>query len=304
MSLYDNSGRPAGRWFQRGVSGDDAFIGRDKALAIAKGGRVTSDTQLLAFVEACFAKAGKPFTEEDQAQWAARWNGWETSRDKLLQQPSPSPSPQEGDQDDADGQQPTQWAPLTGEELSVRLRIPAVTLLFRVPLRLGRALVTVALILVTAAGVINYFGFWDDGDSGDQGHSTTGVTPSPSTATTTSPSPAHNAPGAEGSHTAAPEDTRLHLSAASGRQHALVTLTASGFEPQEQVRFEIFEGACRVPFPEDDHPVLRDINADSGGAITAELRLYTDVDCAGGPVEVRATGRHSKVTRSADFTFK
>ncbi|MGW7207574.1 hypothetical protein [Streptomyces sp. NPDC054837] len=158
----------------------------------------------------------------------------------------------------------------------------------------------IVIVLAVVTGAITLYGLGDDGDD-SQGKA--GATPRPyATSTTPEPTTVHG-PDDVGSQTPATDDKPLHLSRTSGPQRTLVTLTASGFKPQEPVRFEIFEGACNVPFPKDDHPVLRDITADSSGAVTAKLRLYTDVDCADGPVEVRATGRKSKITKSADFTF-
>lgn len=293
VTLYKESEEPAGRMFERGVRGDDAFIGKDKALAIAKGERVTRETQLLAFVATCFTVARKTFGEEEKAQWKTRWEEWEAFRDAFPQRGAPPSG--EDDQEGASGQEAPQRTMVTVDRQGPSLRIPIPGTAKRV-----HALWMIVVVLAVVAGAITLNGRGDDGDD-SQGKA--GATPRPS-ATSTSPEPTTvHGPNDGGSPPPAPDDEALHLSRTSGPQHTMVTLTASGFTAREQVRFEIFEGACKVPFPKDDHPVLRDIRAGSSGTVTAKLRLYTDVDCADGPVEVRATGRDSKITRSGDFIF-
>ncbi|MFI9833794.1 hypothetical protein ACIHIX_39615 [Streptomyces sp. NPDC051913] len=300
MTLYKDGGGPSGRQFERGVSGDDLFIGKDTALGIAKGKRVTSETQLLAFVDTCFMAARQSFGDEEKAQWRARWKDWEEFREAFQQRASPSPG--DDDQEGASGQEAPRRTVLTVDRQGVSLRFP-MTIRLPIPGKAARRahiLWIAAFVLAVVTGVITLPGLGDDGD-GSQGKS--GATPGPSATSTAPESSSLRGPDPTGSRPPATDDELLHLSRTSGPQRTMVTLDASGFTAHEQVRFEIFEGGCNVPFPKDDRPVLRDVSADSDGAVKASLRLYTDVDCAGGSVEVRATGRDSKTTRSADFTF-
>lgn len=176
--------------------------------------------------------------------------------------------------------------------LSRRLRRPSGR-----PARLVRLSVFVAVSAAVSVGIVALAQRGDDDDA-----SSAGQTHGPS-----SPSAAASGPGGVGgapSSTAArPGTARVSFSAREVTPGGSVTVSGSDFQPGEDVRVELFDGAGLQKF---DGPYgLGDFPADGDGVLQpVTVTVPDEICCAGATVQMRVTGRSSHRPGMAVLTLK
>ena len=77
-------------------------------------------------------------------------------------------------------------------------------------------------------------------------------------------------------------------------------MTGSGFQADEVVRVEIFDGPGLQKY--EGPYIMGDFNADDQGGFKSDpLTIPSEICCAGGQIVIRSTGKTSKDVAHQDF---